>query len=248
MAEKPILFNTEMVKAILDGRKTQTRRLIQPQPQSRLAYCYAGTDSGTWGYPTATAHEFWGADFELPRGLSESEKQRRWKPPCEADDILWVRETWRPVRYVRPVKAIPVDFKETCFEYKADGIARSDGKPERWHPSIHMSREAARLFLLVKKVRIERLQEMTEDDASAEGYGGWPWCYHKVFENYPDSPIPCVASDGRDCPVDRPCDHSIPELFGREVWEKTIKTADIHKFGWDANPWVWVIEFEKMKK
>ena len=237
--ERPILFNTEMVKAILDGRKTQTRRLIKPQPKSRLAYCYAGTDSGTWGYPTATAHEFWGADFELARGLSESEKQHRWKPPCEADDILWVRETWNYVKFGN---------NDWHYEYRADckdPSKWSNGSFAEWRPSIHMPREAARLFLLVKKVRIERLQEMTEDDASAEGYDGWPWCYHKVFENYPDSPIPCVASDGRDCPVDRPCDHSIPELFGREVWEKTIKTADIHKSGWDANPWVWVIEFER---
>lgn len=108
-----------------------------------------------------------------------------------------------------------------------------------------MPREAARLFLLVKDLRIERLQDMTEDDALAEGYDGWPWCYHKVFENYPDSPIPCVASDGRNCPIDRPCDLSIPELFGREIWEKTIKPADRPKYGWEASPWVWVIEFEK---
>ena len=200
MAVKPILFNSEMTKAIIDGRKTQTRRLVKGLPlyepyfevvDGVPMFC---DDNGDW-YPATCFSRI------------------------QPGDILWVRETWRSVRYVRPARAVPVDFKETGFEYRADGIARSDGKPEQWRPSIHMPREAARIFLRAENVRIERLQDMTEEDAFAEGYDdSWPWCYHKVFENYPDSPIPCVASDGRDCPADRPCDHSIPELFGREIW------------------------------
>lgn len=221
MSEKPILFNTEMVKAILDDRKTQTRRLIKPQPKSRLAYCYAGTDSGTWGYPTATAHEFWGADFELPRGLSESEKQHRWKPPCEADDILWVRETWNYVKFGN---------NDWHYEYRADckdPSKWSNGSFAEWRPSIHMPREAARLFLLVKKVRIEKLQDISPMDVKAEGIE-----------------IVCHEDDEYDVEMS---DEAMEKLLFQVIWEETIKAADSPRYGWLANPWVWVIEFERIE-
>ena len=214
MAEKPILFNTEMVKAILDGRTTQTRRLIKPQPQSRLAYCYAGTDSGTWGYPTATAHEFWGADFELPRGMSESEKQHRWKPPCEADDILWVRETWNGL------KLGPRGKKETTYWYRADEDENNLNPDDWWRPSIHMPREAARLFLQVTTVRMQRLQEITSGEAVAEG----------------------IKSKLRS-----PSEAADALIAFEEVWNRTLKPADLPRYGWSANPWVWVIGFVRIK-
>ena len=73
MAIKPILFNTEMVRAILDGRKSCTRRIIKPQPQSRLCYTFAGGDCGTWGYPSKTAHESWGDEYRLPEDITDEE-------------------------------------------------------------------------------------------------------------------------------------------------------------------------------
>ena len=111
-----------------------------------------------------------------------------------------------------------------------------------------MPRSAARIFLRVTDVRVERLQDMTEDDALAEGYDGRPWCEHKVWENYPDSPVPCYAAGNPGCPLDPPCNHSIPKSFGMEVWDSTIKPADRDRYGWYANPWVWVIEFERCEK
>lgn len=96
MKIRPILFNTEMVRAVLDGRKVVTRRLIKPQPKSRLCYTYAGNYKvGTWGYPSNTAHEFWGEEYKLPNNIAKEDLAKRWNPPCHTDDILYVRETWQ---------------------------------------------------------------------------------------------------------------------------------------------------------
>lgn len=203
MAEKPILFNTEMVKAILGGRKTQTRRVIKP----------------------------------VALGMIYEDSSPARKPPYKVGDVLWVRETWAKDvgRYM--YKANYSDTEKFYMNGREIKMV--------WRPSIHMPRAAARLFLRIIGVRTERLQDMTEEDAICEGYDGMPWCYHHVFENYPDSPIPCDASSGYDCPPDRPCDKSIPELFGETIWNPTIKKSDLDRYGWEANPWVWVIEFER---
>ena len=151
--------------------------------------------------------------------------------PYKIGDILYVREAfWR---------------YPSGYEYKADYLEDNPGYI--WSPSIHMPKEAARIFLRVTDVCIERLQDMTEEDAFMEGFSGIPWCAHSVFENYPDSPIPCEAADGSECPPDPPCNHSIPELFGSDIWDKTIKKSDLAKYGWVANPWVWVVEFERLE-
>lgn len=189
MAEKPILFNTEMVRAILDGRKTQTRRIIKP----------------------------------VALGMTYEDGSPARKPPVKPGDILWVRETWRPVRFFRPAKAVPDDFKERGFEYRADGIIRSDGKEDKWHPSIHMPRDAARLFLRVTGVRAERLQSITHQDVLREG----------IEE--------CVGrKHGDDC--------ACAEIRFSELWDSTIKASDLPLYGWDANPWVCVIEFERIDR
>lgn len=179
---KPILFNTAMVRAILEGRKTQTRRIIKPQPTNPRwnNVGWLGWDDGH-GY--------------------------RMKPPCMVDDILWVRETLDNVAMGHP------------WYYKADGDLRPEcWKGERWMPSIHMPKEAARIFLKVKDVRIEKLWAMDEEAAIAEG-----------FE---DSPA------GTDSPLQR---------FS-ELWDKTIKRDDLREFGYHADPWVWVVEFERCEK
>ena len=111
MAIKPILFNTEMVRAILDGRKSYTRRVIKPQPQSRLCYTYAGGNCGTWGYPSKTAYENWGDEYKLPEDITDEELKRRWNPPYHTDDILYVRETWQCWRAHRYEATADIRFR-----------------------------------------------------------------------------------------------------------------------------------------
>ena len=146
MNVKPILFNTEMVRSILDGRKTVTRRAIKPQPKSKLCYTFAGShkkDIGRWEYPSKTAHEFWGEEFKLTDDISEEELKKKWNPPYHADDILYVRETW-------------AQAATHTFFYRADKTIQNI----LWRPSIHMPKEAARIFLKVTNVRVERLQDI----------------------------------------------------------------------------------------
>ena len=232
---KPILFNTKMVQAIIDGRKTVTRRVVKPQP-APTAQIQLANERFVWS--------FW-----------KDVDQHLMKAPYDRGDILYVRETFcvgkiecgelpdgREALYVsqgtEDDDCIP---KEYTIRY---GINTDDVV---WKPSIHMPKAAARIFLRVTDVRVERLQDMAEEDAFAEGYKDCnPWCYHLVHEDYPDSPIPCFAASSDECPTDPPCNHSIPELFGVEVWNTTIKKTDLDRYGWDANPWVWVIEFRRI--
>ena len=160
----PILFNTEMVRAILDGRKSCTRRIVKPQPQSRLCYTFAGSDCGTWGYPSKTAHESWGDKYRLPDGITDEELKRRWKPPYRVDDILYVRETWQ---YLYELDGNEQIIEGTGKYYYAatdtipfDTYVDASGVTHErvpWHPSIHMPKEAARIWLKVTDVRVERL-------------------------------------------------------------------------------------------
>lgn len=209
MAIKPILFNTEMVRAILDGWKNCTRRLVKPQP---------------------TAH--YGTQCI--------------KTPYQPGDILYVRETWQ---YLYELDGNEQIIEGTGKYYYAatdtipfDTYVDASGVTHErvpWHPSIHMPKEAARIWLRVTDVRIERLQDIDEDGVWDEGFRFKP---------------PCSA-DGHTCDLDGPCTSSIKycemtmgELFGRELWDSTIKKSDLDRYGWDANPYVWVIEFERCEK
>lgn len=220
----PILFNTEMVRAILDGRKTCTRRVIKPQPQSRLCYTYAGSHKGCigkWTYPNRGAHEFWGEEYKLPENIKDEELSKQWNPPYQTDDILYVRETWQ---YLYELDGNEQIIEDTGKYYYAatDTISFNTYVDENglehehvpWKPSIHMPKEAARIWLKVTDVRVERLQDMTDDDAEAEG------CF----------------------------DYTSTALGFFDVWDSTIKKSDLDRYGWDANPWVWVIEFERCEK
>lgn len=223
MSIKPILFNTDMVRAILDGRKTVTRRVIKPQPKSKLCYTFAGSDCGTWGYPSKTAHEFWGEEFKLPDDITEEELKKKWNPPYHTDDILYVRETWSPV-FVVPRRYL---YKVECKE--------AENLPIKWHTSIHMPKEAARIWLKVKDVRVERLKDMTDKDALKEGAQGVR-CDHAGLGAY--GCTDCMNTGWLEPPI--------LEFMG--IWNSTIKKSDLDRYGWDASPWVWVIEFERCEK
>lgn len=207
MAIKPILFNTEMVRAILDGLKTCTRRLVKPQPKSKLCYTFAGSDSNTWGYPNRTAHEIWGEEFKLPNDITEEELSKRWNQTYHTDDILYVRETWKKA--------------PNGYYYYEDWQRNDIADVTKWKPSIHMPKEAARIWLKVTDVRVERLQDITSEQISREGVEvEYPYVLNGEEKRYAFSTL----------------------------WNSTIKKSDIDRYGWDANPWVWVIEFERCEK
>ena len=219
MAIKPILFNTEMVRAILDGRKTCTRRVIKPQPQSGLCYTYAGSHKdciGKWTYPNRGAHKLWGEEYKLPENIKDEELSKRWNPPYHTDDILYVRETWSE------------GYEDGTYIYKADDKLADlptfkESSKLIYHPSIHMPKEAARIWLNVTDVRVERLQEISAESALAEGTDKYIHTNGGLDENM-----------------------TITSFIG--IWNSTIKKSDIDRYGWDANPWVWVIEFERCEK
>lgn len=193
MAIKPILFNTEMVRAILDGRKTCTRRIVKD----------GIPDDAMWGYTAFTPKGYISCRGVYADGYGEG----FFKLPYQSEDILYVRETW----------GHPISLNSNKqYVFRADKIAESGFKNDShiWHPSIHMPKEAARIWLKVTDVRVERLQDMTDDDAEAEG------CF----------------------------DYTSTALGFPDVWDSTIKKSDLDSYGWNANPWVFVIEFERCEK
>ena len=205
---KPILFNTNMVRAILDERKMVTRRPVKPQPQKVYYDGQIHDDDGL---------------YVIIENQSGGLEQR--VLPYHPGDILYVREAWQYMGAVSADSRIA-----DRYIYKADW---SGEKPIAWRPSIHMPREAARLFLRVTDVRVERLQDMTEADAVAEGFEA----------------IKCDHPGGYPCTDCMNTGYLEPAMLGFvETWNSTIKPTDCALYGWDTNPWVWVIEFEKIRK
>lgn len=205
MKERPILFNAEMVKAILSGRKTQTRRIMKPQPSSGVRKSVLVKSGAEDGH---------GMELVCPLG--------------QPGDQLWVRETFS---LLGNEDGCPVDWNDNIVNDKKDAAriykASCWQKPNNygiwsvpdremefdgaWTPSIHMPRSASRIDLLITNVRAERLRSMSEDDARAEGV---------------------IAASG---PMEA-------GLAFRELWDSIYGPES-----WQANPWVWVIEFEHLR-
>ena len=228
----PILFNTDMVRAILDGRNTVTRRVVKPANpfRNKEGYCQG---NGLWidGYSKDDEPNGHIKDYSVSSCWWPKRSYIEKYAPYQPGDILYVRETWSPV-FVVPRRYL---YKVGCKE--------AENLPIKWHPSIHMPKEAARIWLKVKDVRVERLQDITEEQVDAGGFQFKPPC------------LSMVSADGHYCDLDGPCtssikycDMSMGELFGKELWNSTIKKPDIDRYGWDASPWVWVIEFERCEK
>lgn len=209
MAIKPILFNTEMVRAILDGRKTCTRRL----PRKQIEEKYIEYDE--WVQAVAVP----GCTY-----LREKEFYTQY-PPYQPGDLLYVRETWH--RYTKRVGEGGKCHLEERYGYKAS-IKNSEDADEPWRPSIHMPKDAARIWLKATDVRVERLQEITEDGAKAEGA-----IDNRGFIHSPENEYDRI--------------HTAREHF-IEIWDSTIKRSDLDRYGWAANPYVFVIEFLKIDK
>lgn len=201
MAIKPILFNGKMVRAILDGRKACTRRILKGAiPFDEKAEYWNVLKKGEWSGPIC-------AKYFMKQGS-----------PYKPGDILYVRETW---------DWDPDNEVAKPYYYKADGDLRPEGyKGMGWSPSIHMPKEAARIWLRVTNVRVERLQDITDDGAKAEG-ANW--------------------KNGKNVGWEEKMRRTAIERFA-EIWDSTIKKSDRDRYGWVANPWVWVIEFERCEK
>lgn len=185
MSIKPILFKGHMVRAILDGRKTVTRRVVK----------FLDNRNPNWTGYIQDGPVLYGSN-NIPAA----------KSPYLPGDVLWVRETWAQV--------------DGVYYYRADD-KENLGVFGGWCPSIHMPREAARIWLRVSNVSVERLQEI--DEAGAETEGGQVLIWHRKTER--------TARQ----------DFSL-------IWDKTLKPRDRNRYGWTANPWVWVIEFERCEK
>ena len=212
MAIKPILFNTEMVRAILDGRKTCTRRIAKGFIP----------DDALWGYTAFTPKGYISCRGVYADGYGEG----FYKLPYQPGDILYVRETWQYLYeldgneqviedtgkyYYAATDTIPFDT------YVDENGVTHDHVP--WKPSIHMPKEAARIWLKVTDVRVERLQDISGEGLTKEGIDLFRSNYVRVvFDEF------------------------------KNIWNSTIKKIDLDRYGWDANPWVWAIEFERCEK
>lgn len=208
--EKPILFSTGMVQAILEERKTQTRRICKPIP-------IYDEDSGHVfiGNVMFDIHDKW----DIPMYLKDN---ARW----EIGDILWVRETWQKLL-----------TEEGGFGYTYKANDHPFDRATKWKPSIFMPKEACRIKLLVNNIRVERLQDISEEDVFSEG----------VQIPTHNGTICWVVSEKDSAINFMPNDQTVwtKELVAKahyaELWSKING-----KGSWNLNPWVWVIEFKKL--
>ena len=271
----PILFNTEMVQANLDDRKTATRRLIKPRYQGNECNFLVMTNKATGERRIDTVD----ADGYVCRtGI---------KPPYQPGDILYVRETWAFISCIECNRNyLPKGKPLNCYDTQAieydDGDSISDGcffyradypHPERitWRPSIHMPKAAARIWLRVTDVRVEQLQEITEEQATREGitrlyddlsdaeYIDWTkrtgiypkakaeWGYKNYLwhGNFGAHGAGNKLSDTWEYQYSS-YDSAIGSFSS--LWNLTVPLKDWNVYGWNANPWVWTIEFERCEK
>lgn len=223
----PILFNTEMVRAILEGRKSCMRKICKDGNE------YTVPDMNFYNADRRTyaVHNY--ADKKHADKLSIAERSC---PICPGD-ILYVRETiWQKVGHYLDVDGETKGI--FCHEYK---YVATDERPETgwdysWvkRPSIHMPKEAARIWLKVTDVKVERLQDITPKGAESEGVGN-------LF--YDD-----IGYGEKNYGTEVDTEYGIAKEQFAWLWESTIKKSDLDRYGWDANPWVWVIEFERCEK
>jgi hypothetical protein len=207
MKERPILFSGPMVRAILEGRKTQTRRIVKPQPTKDYVTLMplSGELVGVTKHGGPIDNRGW---LHCPYG----------KP----GDRLWVRETWGKVHYEG------VDESPTIF-YRADERDQERDELTRWRPSIHMPRWASRINLEVVSVRVERLQDISEEDAMSEGIESWE---ERGVDDAQDYYRDYVTGGHV---------YNAKDSF-RSLWQSINGPGS-----WEANPWVWVVEFKRIE-
>ena len=211
---KPILFNTDMVRAILDGRKNVTRRVVMQSIADRFVIDESNHLLGCFD----EARPEWDVHPAIDYA------------PYQPGDILYVRETWFYEEHMHDLTVGEPDLPSGRYSHRYIFKANNPDYPVNvgagatgWRPSIHMPKEAARIFLRVTDVRVERLRRITSYEIVKEGI------------------------DNSKC---IPPSSKIYRLFEefKTLWNNTIKPADRDRYGWSANPWVWVIEFKRISK
>lgn len=249
MAIKPILFNSDMVRAILDGRKTVTRRVIKDfVPNNAL-----------WGYTAFTPKGHISCRGDNGKEYGE----KFYKLPYQIDDILYVRESY--AAWSRTEGTIPT------LHYKAD---EEDLPDVKWKPSIHMPKEAARIFLRVTNVSVAKLQDITEEEAVKEGvtrlYDDLTAAEYDIFIRTVSKDKDVLKKQNEwgftnylwhgNCGLKKISPRKIDNWTYQyssydsardsfsSLWESTVSCKDEDKYSWDANPRVWVIEFERTEK
>lgn len=238
--EKSILFNTEMVRAILDGRKATTRRIIKRQGKYTPDFC--GRDKFYKLVDKLNYDKHLYAGFYCDNDIFEHEGKKQidalyWKAPYQPGDVLWIRETWFHGDILDSNEDI-VDSNITL--YRADRLREDiDYELMKWRPSIFMPKKLARIFLKVTGVKVQRLQDMTDEEAWKEGNMVKPLfcqdrncndCKHatKNYKGWGD----CYEGDCQGA-----------RHYFKSLWDSLYEKKG---YGWDINPWVWVIEFERI--
>ena len=258
MSVKPILFNTEMVRAIQEGRKVQTRRIVKGagrwmdfiEISDQMAI--TAVDRAGNEYPKDVPGTY--ATFE-----SEYEPHYPvFKSAYEVGDLLYVRETWNYGTVDSDCKEYSVPecwFEEEdwrndgkykyiiCrFWYKADPEDEEDMVKlgGRWRPSIHMPKEAARIWLRVTGIECQRIQNITVDDARAEGI---------VVDEYSNEAGETFHTDNDGNTWEAEMSEEADTLLAfQTLWDSTVQKTELKQYGWNANPWVWVYHFERCEK
>lgn len=236
MAIKSVLFNAKMVRAILDGRKSCTRRVVK-FPVNRY----------TNNVPLADKIVLQELRCDKANFLEEPFFSFGMNLPYQPGDILYVRETWQ---YLYELDGNEQVIEDTGKYYYAatdtipfntyvdkNGVGH-DHAP--WRPSIHMPKEAARIWLKVTDARVERLQDMKPVDVIKEG--AYPDCWD-CLNTYGESGSQCCYGTEEQCSQ---CDEVMMEW--EKLWNSTINKSDLDRYGWHASPWVWVIKFERCEK
>jgi len=225
MAIKPILFNTQMVRAIIEGRKKTTRRIVK-------AKGYDITGIPSWAMFRRNPDNFF---FDVCKTGNEPSANTATtiliEPPARPGDILYIRETWAEMPYGYVFRADCTDDEQP------EGWDNND----RWRPSIHMPRKAARLFLRVKDLSAERLQEIDENGIEQEGTDLDAWFDYDEWQHQVGDGL---VDEGFPVNFETMCD-----FFGHTVWDKTMQSVEQYKkYGWEANPFVWVVDFERIER
>jgi hypothetical protein len=205
MSERPILFSAPMIRAILAGAKAETRRIVRA-PRGRVVNPVKIEQFGDdYGWPDVAADGSWGSNaFVILRA-----------PYGRAGDHLWVRETWARGRTIH---------------YRADG----ERPRVTWKPSIYMPRRLSRIMLKVEAVSVQRLQDITEEDAKAEGVESWETLRAREY--------PCIGTDQTLTTGERMLDTPFRASFAL-LWDN----INGKRATWKSSPWVWVVKFKRLR-